>query len=301
VGVESASGKTDDARDPAEALVLWLGDPQAQKASRVGNKGATLGRMYNAGFNVPAGFCVTVSALSCGRDVYEEAVTEALGKLKPAWVVRSSSTAEDSKSLAFPGLFTTLLDLADVRSALDAIEQVAESVNNSAVRSYAAYHDIAADEIQMAVLVQTMIPATAAGVSFSRDPLTGAPDVVIEANYGLGETVVDGSITPDSVTVKADGSIAERRTGSKRMKVIATTLDARVRRIETSPLERSNDVLSDLAAQKIAQVTRDIEQYLDVAVDVEWAFVGEELHILQARPITAVSAPADQTPGSPSP
>jgi len=285
-----------------EASVLWLDDALARDASEVGNKAASLARLRASGFEIPDGFCIAVSTVARGRDAYEAAVTEALGKLKPAWVVRSSSTAEDSKSLAFPGLFTTRLDLGDVRSALEAIEQVAASVNSGAVRSYAAYHDIPIADIRMAVLVQTMVPATAAGVAFSRDPVSGVANVVIEANYGLGETVVDGSVTPDSITVKPDGSIGERSIGTKREKVVTTTLDARVRRIETSPLERSAAVLADGMAQEIARVTKRIESELDVAVDVEWALVGDQLHILQARPITALSTSVGKkTSRSPSP
>ena len=116
--------------------------------------------------------------------------------------------------------------------------------------------------------------------------MTGAPDVIIEANYGIGETVVDGSVTPDAITVDPDRTITERRLGSKREKLVATTSHARVRRLPTSALERSNHVLSDDEALTIADLVRRLEVDRGKPVDIEWAIEGDVLYVLQSRPIT---------------
>ena len=275
----------------------WLTDPDCQDPSLVGNKAATLAKLRERGYDVPDGFCLTISALEGDPSVWHEAVVEALRQLRPPWVARSSATAEDSNAHAFPGLFLTVLDLSDVRSVFEAIEQIHRSTQSDTVAVYAAHHHVETDLVRMAVLVQSLVPAEVAGVAFSRDPVTGKPSVVIEANYGLGETVVDGSVTPDSITIGQDGTIEDRHLGSKRQKVVTTTLGTRVRRLDTSELERSASVLSDDAARDIAQTVRDVEKDLATPVDVEWALAGGVLHMLQARPITATPELASSTGG----
>jgi pyruvate,water dikinase len=240
------------------------------------------------GYEVPRGFCITTAALSAGAHLYEEPVVEALRQLESPWVARSSSTAEDSQGHAFPGLFTTLLDLADAGSLLDAVEKIQISTHSEVVRTYAKRVGVDPDAVRMAILVQSLVPATVAGVAFSCDPVTEVQHVVIEANYGLGETVVDGSVTPDGFTVSAAGEILKRSVGSKRQKVVATTRGARVRRVDTSDLERAALCLSDQDAVEVAEVTRKLNADLGYAVDIEWAFVNGRLHLLQARPITTV-------------
>jgi pyruvate,water dikinase len=277
--------------------VYWLDDSRCRDAARVGNKGAMLARLRQRGHPIPDGFCITTEALADGEAAWRDDMETALRRLSPPWVVRSSSTAEDSAGLAFPGLFTTVLDLPDVRTVREAIQTVHRSANGPAVAAYARHHHFAVESIRMAVLVQPLVIASAAGVAFSRDPVSGADRVLIEANYGLGETVVDGSVTPDAYAVEPDGSIGERRIGSKRQKVVATTATARVRRVETSELERGSSVLTDAQVHAIANLVRRLAAELTHAVDVEWALVGGDLLLLQARPITTgqTSSAAERT------
>jgi phosphoenolpyruvate synthase/pyruvate phosphate dikinase len=269
--------------------VVWIEDDACTDPQLVGNKCATLAKLRARGFNVPNGFCITTAVLPLGAEIYGPAVRKALRRLQAPWAARSSSTAEDSRSLAFPGLFCTELGLTDVRSLLEAIRDIDISAKSTPVKEYAQHHGVDPASIKMAILVQGLVSATAAGVSFSRDPVTGADCVVIEANYGLGETVVDGSVTPDSITVSPKMEIVERIIGSKEQKVANTTREARVRRVPTSALERSASVLSDEAALEVARLTVDLEREIGVPVDVEWAFVEDELYLLQARPITTVA------------
>jgi len=171
-----------------------------------------------------------------------------------------------------------------------AIEKIERSTHSEVVLTYARKLGVDPQTVKMAILVQSLVPATAAGVAFSRDPVSEAENVVIESNYGLGETVVDGSVTPDSFTVNGDGELIDRTRGTKRHKVVATTLGARVRRVDTSDLERSDLSLNDEDALAVARVTRKLEADLGYPVDVEWAFSGERLYVLQARPITTIES-----------
>lgn len=271
----------------SERPVVWLADPAALESSVVGNKAATLARLIERGYNVPNGFVVTIGALGGGEERWQTAAHTALRRLPPPWVARSSSTAEDSPLTAYPGLFRTVIDLADPRSVVEAIREVRDSTETEAVSAYATHHGVDPETIRMAVLVQCMVVAESAGVSFSRDPMLETPVICVEANYGLGETVVDGSVIPDSYRVDGD-EIVDRTIGSKREKLVVTTSAARVRRLATSEREQSRSALTDEQVIQVAQVTCRLEQELGRPVDVEWAFSRDGLHVLQARPITTV-------------
>jgi rifampicin phosphotransferase len=264
--------------------VLWLDDPRCQQPNLAGNKGATLARLRSLGYEVPNGFCLTTAALSAGAGRFRGEVPEALRRLGPPWAVRSSANVEDSAGHAFPGLFATLLGLADETSLLAAIEAVDASAHADSVRSYAARFGIDPGAVRMAVLVQALVPAEAAGVAFSRDPIGDEDRVVVEANYGLAETVVDGSVTPDRYAVSPAGEVLARSLGCKREKAIVVASGDGVRRLGTSDAERSRLVLDDEEVAAIGALARRLERDLGSPVDVEWAFAGGLLHVLQARP-----------------
>lgn len=183
-------------------------------------------------YPVPDGFCVGVGAWRDER--WRDQVREALERLAPPWAVRSSSTVEDAAGRTFAGLFTTITGIADPRSLLEAIDEVRTSGDSGTISAYAGRAAGEPVTSQMAVLVQTLIAADAAGVAFGRDPVTGADTVSIEANHGLGETVVDGSVIPDTWTVAPDATITARQIGSKHEKVVASTAPTGARRVQTS-------------------------------------------------------------------
>ena len=150
----------------ASNCILWLTDPRCQDPSLVGNKGAALAALQGLDYNVPPGFCVTIPAMVGGATDWKDPVSTALLDLPAPWVARSSSTAEDSDGLAFPGLFSTVLDLADARSLLEAVETVRASLHADAVATYAFGNGVDPSTVQMAVLVQSLVSATSAGVAF---------------------------------------------------------------------------------------------------------------------------------------
>lgn len=270
--------------------LIWLDDPLSRDRELVGNKSATLAQLLSLGYRVPQGFSVTTTALAAGDGAYADAVLESLARLESPWVARSSSNAEDSPGHAFAGLFATLLNLGDAGALLAAIERVRASADGETMRRYADRLGVDPGAVRMAVLVQSLVPASVAGVAFSRDPDTGLQRVIIEANYGLGETVVEGSVAPDSFTVGPSGEVLARSLGSKRQKVVAVAGGGQPRRVEVGEEERSAFALDDGRAAAVAEAVRGLEADLGRPVDVEWAFAGERLYLLQARPISTLAA-----------
>lgn len=243
--------------DPRLTTPIALDDERALDADVVGTKAATLARLAALGHPVPPG--VVLPAGEAGRS----ALAGPLPALGEVVAVRSSAVAEDLAEASFAGQYRTVLGVAaDDPAALDAaVAEVVASVGDAHARSYAAGHD--ATDTAMAVLVQRQVPARAAGVAFSADPVTGDDVVVVSAVPGLGEALVSGEVTPEDWRIPPGGP-AERHPGE------LTVLDA-------------PDV------ERVADLVGRVADDLAVAVDVEWAIDDEGgLHLLQARPITAL-------------
>ncbi|ALG14684.1 PEP/pyruvate-binding domain-containing protein [Kibdelosporangium phytohabitans] len=278
-------------------LILSLADPGADLVT-VGGKGASLARLTAAGIPVPAGFCVTTSAhrdfvSACG-DVVPSAVADAVRSAYSALAhgnpvpvaVRSSATAEDSAELSFAGQHDTFLNVTGDGDVLDAVRRCWASLWTERAVHYRAGNNVSSPD--MAVVVQLMVPATAAGVMFTADPVTGARDtVVINAAWGLGEAVVSGDVTPDTYTL-AGGAvrsvIAE--------KTVMTVLTADGTATDPVPVpKRCQRVLSDDQVRELGALGRRIEQVCGTPVDVEWAVHDGQFTILQARPVTTLPVP----------
>jgi phosphohistidine swiveling domain-containing protein len=256
--------------------------PSALDARVAGRKAATLARLRLDGFPVPDGVVLVADALD---DALAEAglpanasveavaaidlpmeIATGLRKAVRQWqgtrlAVRSSGRDEDLGTASFAGLYTTVLDVTGDDRLLDAVRQCWASAFGELVRSYGAKRE--GDAPRMAVLVQPMIPARAAGVAFTADPVTGDRGaVVVEAVRGLGERLVSGAVSPEEWVVR--GNSASRRTAAAE-----EAIDADV-------------------ARAVADLARRVEQHLGGPQDVEWALSGGEVVLLQARPITAL-------------
>lgn len=245
-----------------------------------------LARLLARGYPVPLGVVLSAAPSSPAPldDVAAIAETLRVLELAPPWVVRSSSSAEDGAAAAFPGIFHTELGVRDTTELASAISRVRESLDGSEVKSYAAARGVARAGIRMGVLIQSQLHPRVAGVAFTRNPLTGADQVGIEANYGLGETVVDGSVTPDYFAITRDRAITIRRIGSKREKVIPGPNG--LERVPVPAAARAQSALSEADAIRVAQLAWALEADLNAPQDVEWALVDDTLFLLQTRPIT---------------
>jgi pyruvate,water dikinase len=251
-------------------VILPLDNEGAREPRVAGGKASTLARLRAAGFPVPDGFVITPD-----EDVVLT-LAEALGALRRRvgddvrFAVRSSGIAEDSSDASFAGQYESVLG---VRSAVDvaqAIERCFVSFSND--RALAYYAGRGVRDAGGAVLVQQLVEADAAGVAFTVDPVTGARDrVTIDAAPGLGEAVVGGRVVPDAFAVLTSGAIVHRR------------------------LTGARASLGDDAVRAVAALARRVEAHEGRPVDIEWAWHGGQVHLLQARPITAIAAP----PGPP--
>src|SRR5688500_18315178 len=214
--------------------ILWLGDSDCQDVLLVGGKAANLSRLA-ADFCVPPGFCVTSDvhkAASGGgntqdtttvpamlRDEMAAAYAELARRCKtdePAVAVRSSGVGEDSSSAAFAGVHETYLN---VRGSLQVVQSVGrcwESAYSPTALLYRSRQGIGDEQIRIAVLVQQLIPAEVSAVVFSANPVTGSRDeVMINASWGLGESIVGGTVTPDTFVVRKPGVIVLRDIADK--------------------------------------------------------------------------------------
>ena len=276
---------------PGEApLVVRLGDDPADPGA-LGGKGAALGRLVDEHFPVPDTVVVTVDAyravigapdiealidrVRSGEDLPPELVdatfsdapladgieapivgpVRAVGAGGPV-AVRSSATVEDLHGSSFAGQYRSLLDVdsADPDAVMRSVRLVWASLWHPAPVSYRRAFDIDESEIAMAVVVMRMVPATTAGVVFTSDP-GGTDGARIEAVEGLGESLVSGGRTPSAWVVPTGGP---------------------------HPPDMPT------AAIRALEVSLDVADRFGVPQDVEWAAVGDEIHVVQARPITVL-------------
>ncbi|MCI0704422.1 MAG: hypothetical protein L0241_25480 [Planctomycetia bacterium] len=274
--------------------ILFFNEITDSEASLVGGKGFSLGKTANAGLPVPAGFVVTVHAYRrlAGRGIrsdvgFARAIHKAYESIGSGLVaVRSSATAEDAADTSFAGQQETILGVKGNEPLIDAIERCWRSLFTERAVAYRAKQNVDAARLAMAVVVQKLVPAEAAGVLFTRDPLD--PDnkrMLVEAAWGLGEVVVSGRVQPDRFTLEREtGSVLDRKLGSKAVRVVAGIEE------HASPQLQQQFCLSDTALSQLAELGRKVEAFYGDARDVEWAYADGTFHLLQARPITVATA-----------
>ncbi|HEY7278895.1 MAG TPA: PEP/pyruvate-binding domain-containing protein, partial [Trebonia sp.] len=177
-------------------------------------------------------------------------------------------------------------------AVLDAVRRCWASLWSARAIGYRARRGIEPGDVSIAVVVQRLVPAQAAGVMFTIDPLDGAHDtIVVSANWGLGESVVAGDVTPDvAVITRPSGTLVSYRVGSKETMTVAD--GAATRTAGTPPGLRSAAVLSPDQAGELARVGLAIEKLYGEPMDIEWALAAGELSVVQARPITTPDSPA---------
>lgn len=261
----------------------------------VGGKAASLTYLIHHQVAVPPGFVVTTHAHQAYwqdggasgpmPDDLAEEVRQALSAFAPTtrFAVRSSATFEDLASASFAGQYDTVLDVG-AEEVMPAIFRCWASAANHHAHSYAAQHGLSLEQSSMGVIVQALVPAETAGVSFSLHPVTGADEVVINAAYGLGESVVSGMVTPDTFIVDKATSRIESLLGDKEA-MLRPRPEGGTEEVETSEELRTRFCLSDRDVIRVHQLTLALERLAGYPVDVEWAIADDSLYCLQMRPI----------------
>jgi len=278
--------------------IVWLGEDLGSDAGLVGPKAAQLSRLA-AAHPVPEGFCLTAEAYRMAAreggltDELAHHVREAYARLvrnekDRAVAVRSSAIDEDGPFASFAGQHDTHLNVIGFDAVMAAIDGTWRSLRSDAALAYRRRHGLGVDGMALAVLVQHMVPADVAGVAFSADPVAKRRDVVVvSASWGLGESVVGGSVTPDVWNIdKASLAIVSTHHADKRRMSVAT--DGGIREVDVPGFLRLRPSLTEAQAQEVAAVARDLERVHGWPVDIEFAFSGGRFHLLQCRPITTL-------------
>ncbi|HLO29450.1 MAG TPA: PEP/pyruvate-binding domain-containing protein [Anaerolineales bacterium] len=213
-----------------------------------------------------------------------------------AVAVRSSATAEDLPEAAFAGQQETFLNVIGEQELLEAVRACWKSLWAERAILYRARQKVDQKAVKLAVVVQKMIPADAAGVMFTANPVSGARDeLIIDANPGLGEAVVSGMVTPDHFILNKRGlHIKEQQLGRREI-IIRSKAGGGTEQI-TSTQETTNAAVPLQALRKLAQLGITIERHYGTPQDIEWAWVQDETKmgkflVLQARPMTALPEP----------
>jgi pyruvate,water dikinase len=226
------------------------------------------------------------------------AIREAYAAIgEPAVAVRSSATAEDLPGMSFAGQQETFLNIRGQAMLQGAVKRGWASLWTARAIDYRIRHRIDPGAVRLAVVVQELVPAEAAGVLFTAHPVTGARgEVHINAAWGLGEAVVSGQVTPDAIVIdKATGRVLQHKIGDKAVMTVRTDEGTRT---EPVPAERRRAaVLSAEEAAELARIGARIEDVYGQPMDVEWARAGGRFFILQARPITTMETWNDSLAG----
>jgi phosphohistidine swiveling domain-containing protein len=264
------------------SYIVALGDLSQQDSGKAGFKAASLGELKRANYPVPDGFVLTIDAfdlfLSTHKFDQSAAADTVIDALLPEDVVvalsnaavtfddaplavRSSGVAEDLPGASFAGQYETVLNVRGIDALLEAVRKCWASVFNPRVKAYQGVKGQTGVP-RMAVLVQKLVSADAAGVAFTANPVTGdRSETVVSAVRGLGERLVSGQVTPDEWVVK-DGNAT----------------------CQSAP----EGAINANQARAVAELARRVESYYRVPQDIEWAITDGKLYLLQARPITTL-------------
>src|SRR5215211_4442459 len=274
-----------------KSAVIWFTDEACQDVGLTGGKGASLARMTAEGLPVPPGFVVPSYVLEESLDTERmlelaatqsaEGLQEVVARCHPPTdeisaayenhvgagdakvAVRSSAVAEDSEAASYAGQQETYLFVEGAEEVCRRVVDCWASFFSERALFYRSEKG-SLEDLRMAVVVQKMVDPEKSGVIFTVDPVRRRRDrMVIEAVRGVGEQVVSGEVTPDHYSLDRKGKL-------KREKIV----DERV--------------LTDEELLKLSELGRKLEEKHGVAQDIEWAIVGDDIFLLQSRPVTTM-------------
>jgi phosphohistidine swiveling domain-containing protein len=311
-------------------LIIELNAPAALDSAIVGSKAASIADLVKKGATVPAGFSIPASvfidfvsplkndiatalakvdienvpsAFEASNEIFEllkytptptgllEAITERISDESRALAVRSSATAEDLEGASFAGIYDSFLDATDAKSLLKRVRDVWASYYTGRAISYRERQGIPHEAGSMAVLVMNLVNADAGGVVFTRDPRDGTDQILINVALGLGEGVVSGEAQADSFTLNSETfEITTRNVIDKEWMIIQGTAGS-TDKVPVPADKRSSPALSNEQLLTTAKAANTIKQASGNDRDIEFAVIGEKVHILQSRPVTTGAKP----------
>jgi pyruvate,water dikinase len=268
--------------------------------TKSGGKGKNLVELRDASFPVPPGFILTYDAYSRFKETgqmpgeIKAAVSKCYRELNRQTgsslvAVRSSASAEDLQTASFAGLYDTYLYVNSEENLFKRIMDCWHSLFSEQAKAYRQRMNIPGHDLKMAVIVQTMIDPKSAGILFTSHPYQGNDKnvIMVESNWGCGETVVSGKATPDRFVISKNQSytILEKIPGEKEVVLQGGKLKSPVQNMLKKQQEEFS--LTDDELKRLCQLGDKIERHFGHPQDIEWALTNDgKIFILQSRPIT---------------
>jgi phosphoenolpyruvate synthase/pyruvate phosphate dikinase len=264
---------------------------KARDDSVFGSKAVGLGEAARSGIPLPPGIALSgtiVEAVAAGEERAMRRVARSARSLHGPLAVRSSAVDEDGAGASFAGQHLTLLNVPSVDELRQALGEIWWSANSDSAITYRQRVGLFARP-SVGVVVQALLDPDVAGVMFTEHPVSGADERLIEASWGLGEVVVSGRVIPDQFRVDRSGEVLERTAGVKQVAIRALpgggTVDHDV------PAELVEGLcLDDHQLAALSRLADRCEQVYGHGRDIEWAFAGGELYVLQCRPMTRAAS-----------
>jgi pyruvate,water dikinase len=252
-----------------------------------GSKAVGLGEALRQNLPVPPGVALSgpmVEAVAAGEDEAIEEVLVAAECLQPPLAVRSSAVDEDGADASFAGQHLTLLNVPSRDDLASAVREVWWSANSDSAITYRQRVGLFVRP-SVGVVIQELLDPESAGVMFTQNPITGADERMIEASWGLGEAVVAGLVIPDNYRLDRSGRVLQSIPGHKRIAIRPLPKGGTFQ--ETVPPDLVDGLCLDTQQlEELSRLALVSEQVYGSGRDIEWAFSGGTLHLLQCRAIT---------------
>jgi pyruvate,water dikinase len=256
-----------------------------------GSKAVGLGEATREGLQLPPGIALSgaiVEAVAAGEQRAIGKVMRAVRSLDRPLAVRSSAVDEDGAEASFAGQHLTLLNVVTDEDVATALREIWWSANSDSAITYRQRVGLFTRP-SVAVVIQSLLDPEVAGVMFTRNPISGADERVIEASWGLGEAVVAGQVIPDHFRVLRTGEVVERTAGSKTV-AIRTLPEGGTREEQVAPELVERLCLDDEQLGELNRLAERCEQVYGAARDIEWAIRGRRLYLLQCRAVTRAAS-----------
>jgi pyruvate,water dikinase len=272
----------------------------AHENSRFGAKATGLGAAARAGLPIPPGIALSgsfVDEVAVGNELAIELLVTAAQSLVAPLAVRSSAADEDGADASFAGQHLTLLNVPSIDDLSAAVRDIWWSANSDSAITYRQRKGQFVRP-SVGVVVQALLDPEVAGVMFTRNPVNGADERMIEASWGLGEAVVSGRVIPDNYRIARSGEVLGRTAGMKKFAIRRAPDGGTVdEQLPAEDVERH--CLSEAQLAELNALATRCEEVYGEGRDIEWAIAGGQLYLLQCRPVTTMGKPgAPQSGGA---
>lgn len=217
------------------------------------------------------------------------ALCQKIGEEDVYVAIRSSATAEDLPEASFAGQQDTFLNIKGSKNIIDFVRKCWASLFEARAIFYREENNFEHSKVYIAVVVQQMVDSEKSGVMFTVNPSTGEEVAVIEASWGLGEAVVSGSVTPDNYIVeKSNNEIISKIVSEKNTMFCKDPEKGETIQQDVPSDLKNKQVLSEEEIIKLTNMGKRIQSHYQSPQDTEWGIVGDDLFMLQSRPITTL-------------